>query len=695
MNALTLMTLTCLPSADVDFDTQVIPVLTKGGCNAGSCHGAAIGRGGFKLSLWGSNPEVDHRAIVRQLKGRRVNLAHPQKSLILLKPTRQLSHKGGQRFTEESKEAQLLTRWIKEGAARIQSRKLLDFQIQPSLSILKKKNDTVQIRARAKFKDQWLDVTADTVFTSTDDAAVSVDRSGLAQVLRSGQHTILARYLDRVVPVTVLLPLSDEPLDLAHAPRNNFIDEEILKSLKQLRIPLSTQCDDATFLRRVTLDLTGALPAPSEVLDFLADRRIDKRERLIDRLLSSARFVDYQALQWGNLLQISSKKLGEAGALTFHRWIRRQIAKGVSLKEVASRMILGLGDSYVEGAANFSRVPTNAREHAEYVSRVLMGVRLRCANCHNHPLDRWTQDDYHGLAAIFVRLNRGRVVKTISTGDVTHPRTAEPARLRIPGERFLERKGARSAFVDWLTAKKNPYFARIAVNRMWKSMMGRGLVEPVDDLRATNPATHPTLLKRLARDFVRHGYDVRRTLRLIAQSAAYQRSSKATPENEADDRFFSHALRRPLPPEVLADALSAITEVPEQYGSLPLGTRAVTLHDSRIPSPSLDILGRCSRDEPCEDLFGSGGLDKTLHLINGKLINRKITSREGRLHRLLSQNKSNEEMVRRFYLLALSRPPRPDEVELWRRNLSGENRKELLEDFLWALLTSKDLTTNH
>lgn len=700
MYTLAYLLLISAPNATpIDFDTQIIPLLTKAGCNAGSCHGAASGRGGFHLSLWGSNPAEDYRAIVRELGGRRINLAHPKKSLFVLKPTRQLAHEGGQRFSEDSEDAQLLLDWIRAGAIRPQSRTLTHFAITPSQTTLDKVGQKVTLKANATFDTQQaVDVTRHTVFTSTDEGAVQVDKQGNVTVLRPGRHTILARYLDRVVPVTVILPYRDSAVNLSQSPRHNFIDTHILRSLEALRIEPSAQANDAMFLRRVTLDLTGTLPTPKEMLGFLQDTRTDKRKRVIDRLLSSANFVDYWTLRWGNLLQINSRLLGKPGALAFHRWVREQLVENTPLDVMARKMILSVGNSTNIGPANFSRVPNNPRTHAEYFSRVFLGVRLRCANCHDHPLDRWTQDDYHGLAAIFAKLERGQTVKVVSFGEVTHPRTGEPAVFRIPGERFLdEPKDARVDLADWLLTTDNPQFARIMANRLWKALMGRGLVEPVDDLRSTNPATHPELLNRLAKYLIEQKYDLRKMLRLIATSATYQRSSLPTAENRNDDRFYSHVLIRPLPAEVLADALVTVTGVANKYGELPLGTRAITLHDSQINAPSLDILGRCSRAESCESTMNVVGLDKTLHLINGELINKKITDKKNNLYQLLDKNESNLEILRRLYLLALNRYPTEVEEETWKGLLPADlgKRRKHFEDFLWALLTSKEFTSNH
>lgn len=349
------------------------------------------------------------------------------------------------------------------------------------------------------------------------------------------------------------------------------------------------------------------------------------------------------------------------------------------------------------GGFRLSLLGAGPREQAEFVSESLLGIRLRCANCHDHPLDRWTQDDYHGLAAVFARLERGRQVRLAERGEVTHPRSGEPAVPRIPGVGFLS-PGAdgRPRLAQWITSPDNEFFACAVVNRLWKALMGRGLVEPADDLRATNPATHPRLLDRLAGDFAAHGYDVRHTLRLIAASAAYQRDSRATPANQADDRFYSHALARALPAEVLADAVADVTGVPDRYADLPAGTRAVALFDSKIPSAALDALGRCPRDAACEASAVSGGLSKTLYLINGDLINAKVTAGDGRLHARLAAGAADGELLDEFYLRALGRPPSADEHAFWSQRISSSpDRRAAWEDFLWSLLNCREFRTNH
>ena len=686
------------PPAPPHFDTEIIPVLTRAGCNAGSCHGAAAGRGGFHLSLFGGDPASDYEAIVHAFEGRRVNLARPDESLVLLKPTGQSKHGGGLVLPEDGAGAERLRNWIAAGAPRGSPRRLTHFAASASRAVVDDEGTKLPLQAVARFDNgPEVNVTQWTVFNSSDPAGLAIDEA-VATVLRRGQHDLVARFLDRVEPIRITLPLRDSPVDLSDEPRANLIDEEIIDTLAALRIPVSGQADDATFLRRLRLDLTGTLPAPDEVEAFLKDDSADRREKLVDRLLASEDFADYWTLRFSRLLRVHSLPNEKEGMRAYTAWLRQSLRDNMPLDRWARALLTATGDSHEVGPANFARTVADARGQAELVSRVFLGARMQCANCHNHPLDRWTQDDYHGLAAVFAKLERGRVVKVGARGVVTNPRTGEPAVPRIPGTRFIDHPDPMAAFAGWVAAKDNPYFAQAMVNRLWRAMFGRGLVEPVDDLRSTNPATHPRLLDRLAWDFTQNGYDLRRTLKLIALSRAYGRSAKAVPGNEADDRYYSRSYRRPLEPEVLADAIAAVTGVPEDYPGLPKGTRAITLYDPVTPAPSLDVLGRCSRVAGCEENAQGGGLPAKLHLLNGELLNAKIIAKEGRLAKLIAAGRSDREIVTEFYLRGFGRRPSEKELTGWLDRIvkaGPDTRLECLEDLLWSLLNSREFTTNH
>ncbi len=696
-------------SDPIDFENDLIPIFTKFGCNAGACHGAAAGRGEFNLSLFGGNPQADYKAIVRQFAGRRVNLIRPEESLIILKPTAQTKHGGGQVLDEDGEGAKLLHNWIRQGATYETLRHLARVEISPQKHVISNLENLIQLHATAHFSDGTTeDVTRWTVFTPEDVSAIEIDAAtAIANVRRRGRHIILARYLTEVVPIEFITPLNEVPIsDQTHTSLESAgtsIDGEILKLLSTLRLPVSPAANDAPFLRRVTLDLTGRLPAPDAVTAFLTDSDAHKRETLVDALLDSDEFNEYWTLQLAKLLRIHPKGGNMQGAFAYHQWLAQQIREGVGYDQIARSVILAIGDSHEVGPANFYRTVNSTGEQAEFMSELFMGTRLRCANCHNHPLDKWTQDDYHGLAAIFAKIEaNGQVIKVKPSGEVIHPVTREKAVPRIPGDRFLptDVTDGRLELVDWLTGMDNPYFAKAIVNRLWKAMMGRGLVEPVDDFRSTNPATHPELLTALADDFVAHDYDLRRTLKRIALSEAYARSTNTLPQNATDDRFYSHALQKPLEPEVLADAISDVLDVPDTYGSEPEGTRAVSLFDPNTESDTLDVLGRCGRESSCETPAGAtDGLQRKLHLFNGDLLNARIGVPGSRLDRLVSMGKSPMEIVKEFYLAALSRHPTDTEQQFWAQhidvNAPANSQRAILEDIVWSLLTCNEFVTNH
>ncbi len=700
--------LTGVTSGDdlINFDTQVIPVLTKAGCNVGACHGSAKGRGGFKLSLYGGDAAFDYVSIARAFEGRRVNTARPDLSLVIRKPTEELEHGGGLRFDSDSSACRILETWIRQGATRASGRSLIEFRVTPKTFVATEVGGQVRLRSEAEFSDGTSeDVSRWTVFEAEDPDAVVIDDDSLKVTLRRrGRHVVTARFLDRVSPLELILPYSGESVDLSGSPRWNYIDDYVLDTLNTLQLPVAAQVDDAAFARRLYLDLTGRLPTSSQIESFLGDSRREKRQILIDELLDSEEYVDFWTYRIGKLLRIKPNGKGAGrsseGADKYYAWLRQQISKGTPYNIVVRDLLTSSGDSHEIGPANFYRTVAGARNQAEFTSELFMAVRMRCANCHNHPLDQWSQDDYHGLAAVFAKLDQGRIVRTTKRGQVTHPRTGEPAKAKIPGGDFIEANAeSRQVLAEWLTDSDNPYFAKAIVNRLWRAMMGRGLVEPPDDMRQTNLPSHPKLLQRLADDFVLHGYDLRYSIRLIASSAAYQRSSSPVP-GVREERYYSHALTRPLDAEVLADAISDVTGVWDRYGDKPSGTRAISFYDPAIPSKSLDVLGRCSREVSCESgqTSGTGGLQRKLHLLNGPLVNRKIASANGLLRKLLKERRSSDEILRELFNRALIRSPSEHETSVIQEELehasNEHDRREILEDLLWSLLSSREFTHN-
>ncbi len=689
----------------VEFENDLVPVFTKMGCNAGKCHGSAIGRGDFKLSLYGGNPQADYEEIVRRMNGRRINLALPEESLIVLKPTANLKHGGRMVFDDGSESERLLIKWIKQGAQNLKQRHLQHIDVTPRKFVATKTSATTQLRVQAHYDDGTTrDVTSWTSFVAEDPSAVAVNEdAATAEVLRGGQHVVVARYLSEVIPIVVVSPLNDAPADLSAEPRHNFIDEETLHLLADLNLPVSPLADNRTFLRRVTLDLTGRLPVYHE-----SPNAGFSREAIVDRLLASEAFIEFFTLKLAKLLRIQSK--GDKNTVTttpeaargFHHWIADQLRNQIGYDQIAKNIITATGDTTEVGPATFYLAVGDPQLQTEFTTEVFMGSRMKCANCHNHPLDKWTQDDFHGLTAIFAKLTRQRVIRLNPLGKALHPNTGEAAQMKLPGESFLpaKTKDGRGAFAEWLTDRENPYFAKAIVNRLWKALMGRGLVEPTDDLRSTNPATHPVLLNRLAEDFIDHGYDIRHTLKRIATSATYARSSLPVAGNETDDRFYSHMIQKPLEPAVLADAITDVLGVATQFGSESFGTRAVALPDGSIRSDALDILGRCDRSKSCEGAPSpTGPLAQKLHLFNGALLNDRVGATGGRLDQRLKTETPPMEIVREFFQNALNRGPNKQELAflnpLFDSSDTPETQRSLLEDFVWSIVTCQEFVTNH
>lgn len=690
---------TAVAAEPIDFDTEIVPLLSKAGCNAANCHGSSAGQASFRLSLFGGDAEFDYRSIVHEFEARRVDHASPADSLLLTKPTGSLDHGGGQVLDADGEAAQTIARWIEQGARRRKLRTLETIAVTPTSFETDQLPAEFQLDVVAHFDDRSeRRVTADAVYVSQNDDALSVDAAGRVAVQEPGQQTVIVRFADQVRAVTIVSPVKTTVPRLPESSRRNWIDDEINAKLVALRLTPAASSNDSEFLRRVSVDLTGRLRAPEVVEEFLTDSNPNKRAQLIDELLDSAEFIDYWTHRLAKQLRVQTPGTDAQAAEAFYDWLRMQVANEVGWDEIARELVLSSGDSHQNGAATVHRYFPTAREEAEYMSETLMGVRLRCANCHNHPLDRWTQDDYHGLAAVFAGLERGQVVRFVPGGKVAHPRTGQAALAKLPGEGFLTGdRDFRDAFASWLTDPDNSYFAKAMSGRIWESLMGRGLVSPVDDLRVTNPPTHPQLLDRLADEFAAHGYRLRPLMRTICQSAAYQRGRHTNADNSNDDRFYSESLSKPLSAEVLADAISDVTGVPDNYAG---ARRAIHVVDRTVSAAKLEFLGQCLPGEACQgDSVGTRGIAAQLHLMNGDFLNSKIQDPNGRLARLLGAQSSTERIVREFYLRALNRIPTDRELADWVEQVDSTDNQPLraarLEDFLWALLNCHEFSTNN
>lgn len=692
------------PDLPIDFDSQVLPVLTKVGCNSGACHGAAAGRGGFHLSLFGSDPQADYDSIVLYAEGRRINVIDTSKSVILAKPMGELDHGGDVVLHEGTSEVALLRRWLQAGAKRGAMHRLVDLRVDPQEAIATMTGEAISLRAIARFSNgEEADVTQWTQFRSEDNTAAEVLSQPMrAKLLRPGKHLVMARFWNRIVPVSLSLPFRKATGDAGQPiSSNSFVDAAIYSQLSQLNLTALDRIGGAAFVRRLQLDLTGRLPLPEELLPLVSDDTPKSREAMINRLLASDDFSTFWGLRMARWFMMRGMNEERQATQAYSDWILQSMKDRRPYNDIVRELLTATGDSHIVGAVNFARTAADARQHAELVSSVLMGTRIQCANCHNHPYARWTQDDYHGMAAIFARLDRSRIVALKPQGAVTNIRTGETATARIPGVRYLnENETALQEFTDWLLDNDNPTLARATVNRLWDALMGRGLVAGVDDFRETNPASHSQLLDELAKDFSANGYDIRCTIRLIVSSNAYARRTDAAshPAGSSIDleRWYGAATRKPLLPEVHLDAIDDVLNNTDKFISKDR-PRAISRLDPAFASTELDALGRCSNSEACQTQGPIQGLAPKLYAINGELLNRRISHRDGRLQSYLRDGMQPRSIIEDFYVRALSR--RPDETQLrdWLAELNGltsEEQGRWLEDFVWAILSSQDFSTN-
>ncbi|HZL89720.1 MAG TPA: DUF1549 domain-containing protein [Pirellulaceae bacterium] len=698
-------------ATEIDFDTDVLPILSKAGCNSGACHGAAAGRGGFNLSLFGGNPAADYDAIVRELEGRRINRADPSASLILAKPTGMLDHGGDVRLEDDGPQAKLIADWIAAGAPRKQLRELVSIEVSPANLPLAHVPDDFQLQVTARFSDgSERNVTATAIFWPADEGSVKVDERGRVEVLRAGRQHVLVRYLSQIRVVTITVPLTDTPLGLTTLPRQNWIDDEINQTLVELGMAPLPRAGDAALLRRVTLDLAGRLPTPEELRAYLADAREDKYERLVKRLIVSDDFADYWTYLLGKRFGLGSPTCDVEGTRAFQKWLRVRIRRETPLSVLAYELITAEGDAHQKGGANYHRNRADAGAEASLVAANFMGVQLACAECHNHPLDRWTQDDFHGLAAIFGYLERGEVVREKWTSSVIHPRTGEPAQARLPGKRHLqwyEQKREELAF--WLTEKDNPYFSRAQVNWIWKQLFGRGIVEPADDLRDTNPATHPALLQELAADFLQNDCDMRTTIEQIVMSEAYCRGASTPQSHPAATTFYAAYPWRPLSPEVLTDAIGDATDSRTlgqlrailELDSPVVGRGGIPGMAQRAEDDLASVLGRCRPQNGCQVGSTEGNqldqLATQLTLLSGRALVDRISANGTWLPTVLEQKIESGQIVAEMYVRALSREPTDGEAAHWEQELKKvpSEQRAILEDLFWSLLTSREFATNH
>ena len=716
------------------FRNHVLAVFAKTGCNSGACHGALAGKGGFRLSLRGYDPATDYQTIVTQARGRRIELADPGRSLILAKPTGALPHKGGLRFETDSREYKVIADWIAGGAVP-------PADADPSVERVEILPDAVQLSVgdeqdfvvRAHYSNGRVeDVTRWVKFSSSNESVASVDKDGRVSVIGPGAGAVTAWFASQTVisRITCAFP-NDVPRDLYDSqPRRNFIDEHVVAKLSELRLEPSPQCSDVVFVLRAFLDVIGTLPTPAEVREFLADETEGKRDRLIESLLARPEFVDFWAYKWSDVLLVNGNKLRPKGVKAYYEWIRNEIAENTPWDEFARKIVTSTGGSIENGATNFFALHQDPENMAENVSQAFLGLSIACARCHNHPLEKWTNSQYYAFANLFSRVRakgwggdfrNGDGVRTlyvVPTGELIQPLTGKPQPATpLDGEPlpFDATDDRRIHLANWLTAPENPYFARAITNRVWANFFGPGLVEEVDDLRLSNPASNEELLVAASQHLIDRGFDLKSLMRTILQSHTYQRSSVPLDGNRSEQRFYSRYYPKRLMAEVLLDAVSQVTDVPTAFTHIgfpggdrqetkeyPLGTRAIQLHDSAVESYFLKTFGRNSRAITCEcERSDEPSMVQVLHVANGDTINGKLKEKENRVSRLLAAGHSNADLTDEIFLQTLSRFPIDEEktrvVELLSQ-VPGEDAAEkrlVVEDIFWSLLSTREFLFNH
>lgn len=714
-----------VPGPSVSFQTDVMAVLSKAGCNMGVCHGNKNGKGGFKLSLRGEDPRWDFSVLSHDQTGRRINLLQPEQSLILLKATMQVPHEGGRRFSVRSPEYAILRRWIGSGAAADSSGVpvLRELTVEPRDLVLVEPAESAQLSVQATFSDgSRRDVTGMAVYDLSNQLA-EVGHDGLVVRRGTGSTTVIVRYLGKQSPVRLaFVPARPDFVWQGPAPAN-YIDEFVFARLKELRINPSPVSSDGVFVRRAYLDLLGILPSADEARAFVADLRSDKRARLIDELLERPEFADFWALKWSDLLRNEEKTLDRKGVRNFQAWIRGSIQHDKPIDQFARELVAARGSTYRDPAANYYRAMRDPIMRAESTAQVFLGVRLACSKCHNHPFDHWTQDDYYGWANLFARVdykileNHRRdmndshefdgeqVVFMARKGDVNDPRTGRP----LP-PRFLE-AGAASvpsesdrllALADWIASPKNTLFVETQANRIWYHLLGRGIVDPIDDFRATNPPGNPPLLEALSADFVKHNFSTKHLVRTIMNSRVYQLSAETNESNRDDDLNFSHAATARLSAEQLADALAQVAGAPLAFNGYPQGTRAGELagvaairdRDSRPTAADLflRLFGKPPRLQACEcERTSEPTLSQTFQLVSGPLVSELLSRGDNRLGKLLDGGLATPSIVDELFWTALSRPARDDELAGAVKYVDAPgSRRAHLEDLLWGLVNSNE-----
>lgn len=689
----------------LDFRNDIVPLFSKLGCNSGGCHGKQSGQNGFRLSVFGFDPQADFDALVKEARGRRVFPAASGRSLLVAKSTGLVAHGGGQRVTPGSLDEEILTKWIEQGMpwGTDTPRKLVGIEVTPGSRQLRPLSSQQFLVTALYSDDSRRDVTDAASYTTNSLSIAQVVRGGRAETGEvPGEAAITINYMGQITVSRLLVPRPGARLTTRpeHYSTTQPIDELVWSRLKQLRITPSGPINDAVFLRRLFITTIGTLPTVDEVTTFLSDKNPDKRSHLVDQVLARSEYADYWAQRWSDILMANPETLGNRGAYELHRWLRHQMAINRPSNEWVHELLTATGNSGSHGPVNFYRGLRTPEEITRTVSQALLGIRMDCAQCHHHPFEIWGQEDFYGLAGYFTGLQRTAIgdsrefIFHAGHKPTSIPIKEIPVVTRPPGGPDLpldEQADPRSHLADWVTSGENPFFARLLANRIWKQLMGRALVEPEDDLRSTNPASNPPLLDYLANELVDNGFDTRALARTILLSGVFQTSSTSNATNFDDTQNFSHYPVRRIQAEVLLDAISQVTMVPEEFPGHPSGTRAIELWDNKLPSYFLDIFGRSERKSPCE--CGSSGdptMTQALHLLNAPEIEAKIQHKNGRIARIVNAGIKRDELISLLAYATVNRPPTAGEKKVAEKLFSQEAEELAAQDFLWTLLNSYD-----
>ena len=697
----------------VSFKNHTLAALTKAGCNMGACHGSPSGKGGFRLSLRGFDAPLDILTLRTEFFGRRVNIVEPAESLLLKKPLMEVAHGGGRRLKKTDESYQVLHDWISEGMKLDEPTvpDLVKVEIFPNKRTLREGSPVQQVMLMGTFSDGSVrDLTALAVFSSSNEQVATVGDKGLVEKVGRGETAILARYLDKMD--TSYISFLEEVKGFAwnNPPASNFVDTLSFEKLQQLQILPSELCTDEEFLRRAYLDVTGRLPNIEETKLFLGDASADKRAKLVDRLIDTDDFASYWSLKWCDILRSNSKKLTASGVQKFRRFVFDAIRTDKPFDQFARELITADGSTFENPAANYWRASRDPNDAVETTAQLFLGIRIQCAKCHNHPFERWSQDNYYGIAAAFTRIGRKKgattadeeIIFPMASGEVTQPRTNKQMKVHLllkgdvddaPGQ------DRRAVFANWLTTPENPFFAKCAVNRVWGHLMGRGIVEPVDDFRDSNPPSNAKLLDELAKQFAANKFSTKWAVRTIMNSRVYQLSSRKNQFNKDDEIYSSHANTRLLTAEQLLDAICAVTGVAEPFAGVPAGTRATELADPPTDHYFLKIFGQPQREMACQcERSNESNLSQALQMINGPTVHNKLRDANGRIALMIKENKPDDEIITTLYLAALSRQPAAEEMEAAKKHIAtvgAASRQQALEDVGWAILNSKEFLFQH